>query len=467
MESTEQSDHETYRAIVLGQCGDELLMVPASDGYVLPIVEIPHWQRISENLAAAMRREWGHEVVCLLSPDADVPSGCPNGSNYQVMESCGRVAKFSSGAKWVGITSLSAATFADPADYMAVRRSLSECTGHSDSAALGPFARLGWFRELQGWIEGVIGTLGFHLTGKFSQLNASPSFSLVRFETSGPAVWFKAVGKPNLREFPVTLELARLFPRHLPPILAARPEWNGWLALEVDGAILRETRDTQHWKAAAMALAKLQIESTGRSGLLIDSGARDLRVPALLKLVRPFLDAMGQLMEKQTKIPPSVLSRSEVVLLGERIEEALFLSADLQIPDSLGHLDLNPGNVIVSDGQCVFLDWAEGYVGNPLFSFQYLVEHFRRMADMDATAESGLTSAYAGEWQSLVSPENLEEALTLAPLLAVFAYAAANEAWSDQARIQDPKVAGYLRSLTRRMQREAKRLKERSPLCPN
>jgi hypothetical protein len=466
MESTQQSDHETYRAIVLGQCGDELLLVPASEGFVLPIVEIPRCQRIAENLTAAMRREWGHEVVCLFSPDADVPSGSPNGFNYQVMESCGPVAKFSSGAEWVGITFLSAATFADPADYMAVRRSLSECTGHSDGVALGPFARLGWFRELQGWIEEVIGTLGFHLTRKFSQLNASPSFSLVRFETSGPAVWFKAVGKPNLREFPITLALARLFPRHLPPILAARPEWNGWLALEVNGAVLRETQDTQHWKAAAMALAKLQIESTDR-GDLIDSGARDLRASALLKLVRPFLDAMGQLMEKQTKIPPSVLSRTEVVMLGEQIEEALFLNADLQIPDSLGHLDLNPGNVIVSDGQCVFLDWAEGYVGNPLFSFQYLVEHFRHMAEMDATAESGLTSAYAGEWQSLVSPENLEEASARAPLLAVFAYAAANEAWCDQARIQDPKVAGYLRSLTRRMQREAKRLKDRCPLCPN
>ena len=228
---------------------------------------------------------------------------------------------------------------------------------------------------------------------------------------AGPAVWFKAVGKPNLREFPITLALARLFPQYIPPILAARPEWNGWLALEVEGTNLGETQDAQHWNTAASALAKLQIESIGRIGALIDSGARDLRASALLKLVRPFLDAMGQLMEKQTKVPPPVLSRSELVLLGEQIEEALSLSTDLGIPDALGHLDLNPGNVIVSEGHCVFLDWAEAYVGNPLFSFQYLVEHFRRMAGVNVTAESGLTSAYAQKWQSLVSPERLAEAL--------------------------------------------------------
>jgi hypothetical protein len=467
MESIQQSDHETYRAIVLGQCGDELLLVPASDGFVLPIVEIARWQRIAENLTVAMRKEWGQEVVCLFSPDADVSSGSPNGCNYQVMESCGPVAKSSSGIEWVGITSLSAAEFADPADYMAVRRSLSECTGHSDGVALGPFARLGWFRELQGWIEEVIGPLGFHLTGKFFQLNASPSFSLVRFETSGPAVWFKAVGKPNLCEFSITIALAKLLPQYVPAILAVQREWNGWLAWEAEGTNLGETQSTQLWKAAASALAKLQIKSIGRCKTLVASGARDLRESALLKLVRPYLDAMGQLMEKQAKVPPRLLAKNELKLLGEQIEEALCVSADLQIPDSLGHLDLNPGNVIVSESQCVFLDWAEAYVGNPLFSFQYLVEHFRGMAGVDVTTESGLTSAYIEEWQSLVSPEGLEEASALAPLLAVFAYAAANEAWSDQARIQDPKVAGYLRSLTRRIHREANRLKDRSALCPN
>ncbi|MGB8062256.1 MAG: phosphotransferase [Candidatus Sulfotelmatobacter sp.] len=464
MESTQQSDRETYRAIVFGQNGDELLLAPATGGFLLPSVEIPRWQRVAENLTAAMRNKWGHEVVCLFSPDAIVPAGSPSGRNYQVMESCRPVAKSSLRSEWARVASLSEKVFADPADYMALQRSLAECAGYSDGVATGPFGKLGWFRELQGWIEEVIGPLGFHLTGSFSQLNASPSFSLVRFETSGPAVWFKAIGKPNLREFPITLALAKLSPQYLPSILAARQDWNGWLALEVEGINLGETRDARPWAAAASALAKLQIASADRIGALIDSGARDLRASTLLKLVRPFLDAMGQLMEKQTKVPPPALSSSELMLLGEQIEEAFSLSADLRIPDALGHLDLNPGNVIVSDGRSVFLDWAEAYVGNPLFSLQYFVEHFRRMAGVDATAESGLTSSYSEEWQSLVSPENLVGALAFAPVLAVFAYAAATDAWGDHARLQDPKVAGCLRSLTRRMHREANRLRDQLQL---
>jgi hypothetical protein len=466
MESTQQSDRETYRAIVLGQGGNELLLKPAGEGFLLPSVEIPRWQRLAENMTVAIRNEWGQEAVCLFNPDVRARVNAPNVHNYQVME-CSGPTRPHPGAEWVRVSSLSERTFANPADQVAVQRSLAECDRDAGAVALGPFARLGWFRELQGWIEEVIGPLGFHLTGSCSQLNASPSFSLVRFETSGPAVWFKAVGEPNLREFPITLALARLVPQYIPPILAARPEWNGWLAMEVEGTNLGEAQDAHHWNTAASALAKLQIESIGWFGTLVDSGARDLRASALLNLVRPFLDAMGQLMEKQTKVSAPILSRSELVLLGEQIEDALSLSTDLGIPDALGQLDLNPGNVILSEGHSVFLDWAEAYVGNPFFSLQYLVEHSRRMAGVDATAESGLTSAYTEEWLSLVSPENLASALAFAPMLAVFAYATVNDTWSDEARLRDPKVAGYLRSLTRRMHREANRLRDRSALCPN
>jgi hypothetical protein len=466
MESTQQSDRQTYRVIVFGPGGDELLLKKSGDDFLLPSLEIPRSQRLAQNMTVAIQNEWGQEAICLFNLHISAPVASADNYNYEVMQ-CSGPGKSHPRAKWVPVSSLSVRTLVDPADQVAVQRSLAESDSRVSAAVLGPFARLGWFRQLHGWVEEVIGPLGFHLTGSFSQLNASPTFSLVRFETSGPAIWFKAVGEPNLREFPVTLTLARLFPHYLPPILAARPEWSGWLALEAEGTNLGETQNTQNWKASVSALAKLQVESTGKVGTIVNSGVRDLRAPALLKLVRPFLDVMSQLMEKQTKVPPRILSRSELILLGQEIEEALSLSTDLRIPDALGHLDLNPENVIVSDGKCVFLDWAEGYVGNPLFSLQYLVEHFRRLIGVNTTVKSVLTSAYAEVWQSSVSPKSLQEALALTPMLAVFAYAAATDAWSDAVRLEDPEFAGYLRSLTRRMHREAAQLWNRSALCPN
>jgi hypothetical protein len=118
--------------------------------------------------------------------------------------------------------------------------------------------------------------------------------------------------------------------------------------------------------------------------------------------------------------------------------------------------------MVVSSGACRFLDWAEACVGHPFFSFQYLLEHFRRSVGADPAREAELTDFYAQPWMQLVSTEAIAKALTLTPLLAAFAYAVACCAAMDQERRQNPRTAGYLRALTRRMSREASRLKNPS-----
>ena len=65
----------------------------------------------------------------------------------------------------------------------------------------------------------------------------------------------------------------------------------------------------------------------------------------------------------------------------------------------------------------------------------------------------------------MVGSTAIDDALSLTPLLAVFAYAAGSEVWRDEERMQDPATAGYLRSLARRMHREANSLSERRSVC--
>jgi hypothetical protein len=311
----------------------------------------------------------------------------------------------------------------------------------------------------------VIEPLGFRLSGNFRQLNASPTFSLIRLETNGPALWFKAVGEPNQREFPITLTLAKLFPDCLPTILADRQDWNGWLTQEVEGTHLSETQEPALWEAAASALAELQIQSIRCADQIIAVGAHDLRVACLSQLVRPFMETMACLMSQQPKSPPPILSRAELALLGKQVQDAFEVLEDLNIPDSLGHLDLNPGNIVVSPSQCVFLDWAEACVGNPFINLQYLLEHLRRAIGTNSTMEARLIESYCTQWKPIVPSAVIAEVLSLAPLLAVFSYAAGTRVWQDAERLQDPGTAGYLRSLARRMHREANLLADRRPLC--
>jgi hypothetical protein len=462
----EHDEGEIYRVIVLGQSGTELLVAPDGERYRLPEVFSPRWERVAENLTTAVKDEWGEKVICLFTPDCAASDRPGNGAHYQVAEHWATNGTTKSSTCWLPISDLSSDFFADQSDYSVLKSSVSEVRSAMCQRSARPFASLGWFNELLEWIERVIEPLGLHLNGNFRQFNASPSFSLVRFETNGPALWFKAVGEPNQREFPITLTLPKLFPDYVPTILADRRDWNGWLTQEVEGINLGETRECALWEMAASALAELQVRSIRCTDQIFATGAHDLRVASLSRLVQPLMETVASLMDRQTKIPPPILSRGELALLEKRIQEALEVLDDLGIPDTVGHLDLNPWNIIVAPGRCAFLDWAEAYVGNPFFSMQYLVEHMRRVFGTDSTVVARLVESYCAPWKQVISSPAIDEALSLAPLLAVFSYAAVASFSQDGERLQDPATAGYLRSLARRMHREANLLADRSALCP-
>jgi hypothetical protein len=463
VEPQRQSDRETCRVIVLGRDREDVLLRVSQAGFFLPSVEVPRWQRLAEHLTAGLSRDLGCEAVCLFTPKNPSSRSESNGTHYEVMECWHDEGRAGEGV-WNPIGSLTECSFRDKAEFRMLERCLKESDGYERDPS-SPFVKRGWLAELQTWTAEIIRSQGLELTGQFCQYNASPSFSLIRFETSGAAVWFKAVGEPNQREFPITLKLAELFPMFTPEILGTRPEWNGWLSREAVGTNLGDTKEIDKWEGAATDLARLQFQSISKSEFILNSGAQDLSPDKLLASADPFFDLVAQLMEEQTKIPPPTLSRQELNLLKLRIQDSLTLLEDLRIPNTLGHLDLNPGNVIVCADQCVFFDWAEAYVGHPFFSFQYLLEHFRRAVLSSPGIESRLMEAYKAPWQNLVPADVVDEALMLAPLAAVFAYATGTGAWRDGRTLRDQNLAGYFRSLARRMNREATQFIDRRSPC--
>src|SRR5439155_1430789 len=157
----------------------------------------------------------------------------------------------------------------------ALRSTHARLTSRGRTNSSGPFARLGWMRELQDWVGSIIRPMGMELKS-FKQLNGCETFSLARFATTEQPVWFKAVGEPNLHEYGISQALARLLPDFVPTILGVRPEWHGWLMSDSGGATLDETPDPSAWQTAIRALADLQIASVGKTEDLLEAGCRDL-----------------------------------------------------------------------------------------------------------------------------------------------------------------------------------------------
>ena len=453
--TTQPVPTDLYRILLLQKHRSEILVSGERPPFTLPCVEIPRWERVAENVNVAFRKRYGISAICVFTPEPSAPTTDTEPPLYQVMETREGAIGAPDEMHWLPVNSLSDRSFADEQDLFATNAALRQIIEFQSGAIAGPFGRPGWIEEFLCWARQEVEPYGLRLNGELRQLNASPTFALLRLDTDSEAVWFKAVGEPNLREFEISVRLASLFAGFVPTIIATHPVWHGWLTTEFAGSTLDQAPDSGAWERAAHTLAEIQIASIGKTDQLLEVGCRDLRIARLLTLVDPFMEVMSQLMEQQRKTPPPVLGKSELHTLGTRIKDALSAWAQLNIPDTLGHLDFNPGNILCSADQCVFLDWAEAYVGPPFLTLEYLRVHSDRIRGDKETQSEPVAGCYRDIWASVLTPRVIADGQKLARVLAAFSYAVGTEQWREPQSVSGQRLAGYFRSLTRRMQREA------------
>ena len=216
MNTQQQDDLDTYRLIITRRDGSELLCLPDGPYHSLPSVEIARWQRVAEPIRDALKTHLQLDAYSLFTCPSESPTSETSCTLFQAMECVHPNGLLPPTAYWAPFSSLTIASFRDAEDSRRICNALRTLSHHDESLSEGPFAKPGWLREMCGWIAQQIEPLKIRLTSNFQQLNASSSFSLMRFETTGPAVWFKAVGKPNSHEFNIVSILATTF-SNIPP----------------------------------------------------------------------------------------------------------------------------------------------------------------------------------------------------------------------------------------------------------
>jgi hypothetical protein len=462
MEKHTEPDRSAIRLIITRRGASEVLLTGSLPKHSLPRMNVASGLRLADQLVAGILEKYRLKTYCLFTETAQPSPDLPGPNRYAVMEALFRSGSTPPGTTWFPLASaMSEATLA-VADRAAMASSLERLS----SPEKGPFEKPGWMEELLAWVQDQIAPLGLRLTGDVHQLSASGSFNLTRIDTSGNPVWFKATGEPNRHELPLTLSLADLFPTYVPRVLAIHSAWNGWLSENVSGNSLGDAADSAPWDRAAEALAELQIRSIGKTAQLVGAGAKDVRIGRLAERIDAFLSRMRELMAMQTKRTPAPVIEREFKRLADVLKHSCTLLEGFGLPHTLGHLDFNPGNIFVDGDQCVILDWAEGAISNPLLTFEYLAEHMVRSGLTEPASAERLLSRYLRPWACFYPPNELRQARKLAPLIAVFAYATANDSWRCPDARENPQRAGYFRALTRRMCREAVRIEQRSQPCP-
>ena len=161
------------------------------------------------------------------------------------------------------------------------------------------------------------------------------------------------------------------------------------LTEDFGGVELGDVEDTPTWEQALRAYA-----SSRSSGSDDTDGLRALGCPdrTLAVLEREIEETLADplLVELPRGLEPDEVEA--LPALAERLRAACHRLAALDIPPTLEHGDLHPGNVRIRDGRPVFYDWTDGCVSVPLFSLPPFLE------DAAAGARDRLRDAYLEPW---------------------------------------------------------------------
>lgn len=436
------TDH--YRLALVQPKTRTLLLERHSGAVRLPLIAVPQRTRRAEQIATTIRQTWGLRtaVIAVLEP---------TGRN----DRCVVVEVLASDEESLSGKLVSVST----EWFITLDLSTSEVDTlcallKGDSARGDPFSRFGWMEDAEEWIRFSLPNRHIEFNGDVRTLNVGRHFALVRFGTSQPpALWLKATGIPNVHEYMVNIKLAELFPSCLPPLVAARSDWNAWVMEEI-GQPLEQIMSQAAFEQAAHCLARLQIGSADQLDTLLTYGCFDQRLPILRASLPRMICYLEGTMKKQTSTHASPIGSARLRALGRLLEEACNSMEELQIPDTLIHNDMNAGNILFDGSRAVFTDWAEAYIGNPFFTFHHLWVQAQQSDATHAWAEKAQT-IYTHYWRSRLEDVTVSHALALCPPLAIASYLIGRDTAFQSPQRNEVQCQSYVRSLTRHLDRAA------------
>jgi len=185
----------------------------------------------------------------------------------------------------------------------------------------------------------------------------------------------------------------------------------------------------------------------------------------IIEQIKPFIESMTELMEKQESASPRKLTRQELLDLADVLENACHRLVSLGIPDTFVHGDFTPGSNVVASDRCLLIDLAEAYVGQPFLCFQYLLDGLHTRFSQFDPFHDYLKSVYASYWNKFVSRQVIDEGFRLARLITVLWHATGGNGWQGRRGYLDLIREKYYRSLVRQMHARAQELLGQGVAC--
>ena len=265
-----------------------------------------------------------------------------------------------------------------------------------------PWARAGWFARTSAWMVERMADAGFAPTEAPRLVYQGPLAAVLRARSDRQAMFLKCAAPVFGHEASITHALARRTPELVPAVVASEPDEN-WLLMRDHGGRLLDEGPEAAWIDAVPRLVELQRSWIGATDDIAAAGGQTRPIADLAAAVPAMLDRDGL----GGRLDPAV--REAWIAAVPRLVDACAALIALDVPDTLVHGDLHPGNIVVSPTGPIVVDWSDAAVGNPFID---LATFLVRTKDRDLRRR--LVDAYVDGWDGVLPRSRLEAAGELA-----------------------------------------------------
>ncbi|GCE15015.1 phosphotransferase family protein [Tengunoibacter tsumagoiensis] len=406
--------------IVFRQADLQVLLQASGEEWVLPVLPLPQrpWPADVQALSESMKQLFGLPrpwpvVRCVAMQETPPFSAlcffveCPDPAWQPTAPDL----------QWVASSQLEHLPFAREEQRASIEHVLHEVETGYVPPLRTPWERLGWLSEASSWIVEQLAQHNYQVR-EIEQVKHWCISCVLRIHTMSETLYFKATLLPShtngyatnpllfSNEAALVSFLASHFPEHAPVPIAV-DEQRGWLLMRDFGhALSNQKKDLDRFTRVVSVLGQMQTALNHQVPQLLALGCKDRRLGTLLDEFATLLAdeaVLADLQEEEcARVRASVPVLHELVTRLERYN----------IPASLVHGDLHPGNIGIHQERVVFFDWTDGCVSHPFIDALMMTAGQYLFPDI-ADARSQLREAYLAAWSAYETPERLEEALTL------------------------------------------------------
>lgn len=315
-------------------------------------------------------------------------------------------------SSWIDLDTLENLTLKQPEHKLVIQEYLTEVNSGNIPELRPQWARKGWFDSASKWIKEQLLELNYQQTSSVECIRSWGMSCVLRVSTNTGNIYFKEASTLPLfcNEPSVTSELSKLFPEHIPVVLATEPQRH-WMLLADFGESVGRKAPIKVQKEVYSLLALIQIQSVQHIDKLLSIGCLDRRLEWLSNQIDVLFNdevALSQMQPEEIK---------QLQSLAPSLKEKCIQLASYQVPQTLVHGDLHLNNVAFHNGKYILFDWTDSCISHPFFD---MFELFFQRKKKSSSTLTNLRDEYLVQWAPYESKSRLLEAWTLAkPLCAL------------------------------------------------